>query len=442
MKFSNKWNYTPYIPFHTERNRPEILSISPSENAVSFEWTASTKEITLFYGVKDQEFNSVKICESPASFPALAQTDYEFFISDGTNNSVKRLARAGIFAGKVINYNHPEDQTYYYSGLFPSSPSIVRTATGRLLISLDFFAHNYPQKLAQIFKSDDDGKTWQYLTDLMPCYWGTLFTVGDTVYMLACSTEYGDLIIGKSTDDGTTWAQPTVLARGSCFDKECGFHKSPCAVLRKDGNLYFPVEYGNWVGSTGVFRHYILKVKENCDLLNATNWSCTETLEPINREDRLASPEHAPIEGCLFVDDNGNIKNLLRYWHDKAILFTYHGCDKPLKFEKTINFPFAHVKFCMVKYKGYYYAFGNTAPARNVLAMARSLDGEKWEIVRKIFDYSDQPENQVGLQYPSVILEGSTLYMATRHALNGAHCHHDANSIVFNKFDMEKLING
>lgn len=71
---------------------------------------------------------------------------------------------------------------------------------GRLLASMDLYAGRYPQNLTLIYSSDDNGETWHYLSELMPCFWGKMFAYKGELYMLSVSTKYGDLLIGKSTD--------------------------------------------------------------------------------------------------------------------------------------------------------------------------------------------------------------------------------------------------
>lgn len=65
--------------------------------------------------------------------------------------------------------------------------------------------------------------------------------------MLSCSTEYGDLLIGKSTDGGKTFGEPTVLLKGSGGKNgEAGIHKNPQPVVEFDGRMWNTLEWGSW----------------------------------------------------------------------------------------------------------------------------------------------------------------------------------------------------
>lgn len=441
MKLHKGWNYSPYLPFNIKTGLPEILSVKPFTDKVQFEWKSKEMRCVLFYGIRGQKKESFQIDKSPATFHAETGVDYEFYITDGTNKSATRLVRTGDYGGQVITYLHPEDNAYYYSGRYVASPSIVRTQTGRLLVSIDIFAHGYSQNLTQIFKSDDNGDTWEYLTDLMPCFWGSLFVIKNRVYMISCSKEYGDLLIGYSEDDGENWVEPTVLARGGSFENADGFHKSPCRVLFDKGHVYVPIEYGRWIKSSGNFNSFIFMAPENADLTDKNVWRVTELLQAIDRDNpNSVTEEHAVIEGALFKGKDGKIKNLLRCWHNEARMFEYSENDQTLKVIGKSNFPFGHVKFQIIEHDEIYYAFGNTPPERNKFSLAKSIDGVKWEIVKNLIDYSHLSEKEVGVQYPSVIVEGQNLYMVLRVANNGAHNHHDTNAIIFKKFNIEELI--
>ncbi|MGN1052752.1 MAG: hypothetical protein ACI4SH_05110 [Candidatus Scatosoma sp.] len=182
MKVKANWDDKPYNPFHIERDRPEILAIRPSKEQISFEWSyAAFTECEVFYGEKGKE-KIRKICNREnACFDAEDGKEYEFYIRVGDKESITRLVRAGDFPGTVVNYLHPNDNAYYFSGRFLASPSIVRLPSGALLASMDVFSLRYPQNLCKVFKSVDDGKTWKYVTDLFPCFWGTLFVCGNKV---------------------------------------------------------------------------------------------------------------------------------------------------------------------------------------------------------------------------------------------------------------------
>ncbi len=431
MKVKVNWNHHPYIPFNVEHDRPEILAVRPSKDKISFEWEyGEFTECEVFYGEKGKGKSS-KICgKEDALFNAEEGKEYEFYIRAGEKSSVMRLARSDDFPGVVVNYLHPEDKAYYFSGRYLASPSIVRLPSGALLACMDVFSVKYPQNLSKLFKSEDDGKTWKYVTDLFPCFWGTLFVHRDKVYNFAVSKEYGDLLVGCSSDEGVTWSEPIVLGRGGGYENVCGFHKAPVPVLDTGDKLAIAVEYGCWAKA---FRPVVYSVDKNSDLMNVENWHATGC-ELRALEDELLPPEiDGSIEGNLLQMPNGTVKNILRYKENQATVLRIDDFDSVPVFEKRTEFPFSHTKFHIQKYEGKYYACGNAFPGRNVLSLAVSKDGEHWKMYKDVLNYADMPTEEVGFQYPSFFIENGYAYILSRTAFNGAHNFHDSNAITFHK---------
>ena len=141
------------------------------------------------------------------------------------------MARCAEAVGTVVNYLHPDDSYYAFSGHALCSPSLVRHPDGHLLASMDVFSGGFPQNLTLIFRSDDDGKTWHYLSELMPCFWGKLFIHKGELYMLSVSTEYGDLLIGKSVDGGKTFSALLPVGQDLALFQGDGHHAA-CVICR------------------------------------------------------------------------------------------------------------------------------------------------------------------------------------------------------------------
>lgn len=82
------------------------------------------------------------------------------------------------------------------------------------------------QNLSVLFRSNDDGVTWQYVTDIFPLFWATLFVYDGKLCAVGCSKEYGDMQVLTSDDSGTTW-QGVIFAKGSFDTDMAGFHRCP-----------------------------------------------------------------------------------------------------------------------------------------------------------------------------------------------------------------------
>ena len=430
MKGYSGWSYE-HFKVATDKNKtdtPYICRLIPGKSDVSVE-TEKEVDGILYYRKrqggewKNQQYKGISLivknlCEN---------CEYQMYIE--SSNGIKsnlRLFKTGEVIGKPIAYHHPSDEEYKFSGRFLGSPSLLKLPNGVLLASFDIFAARTPQNLTRIFRSDDGGETWKYVCELMPCFWGKLFYHNGSIYMLACSTEYGDLLIGKSDDDGYTWKAPTVILRGQ-HTMGNGCHKSACEVIKKDGRLFTSLEFGSW--AFGGFCNSVLSVSDTADLMNASNWTISE----FNKQKDMSG-----IEGNLVEAPNGDILNILRYRENEAIVMKLSSNYEKLEFVKTIKFPIAHTKFQISRHKdGMYYALGNTAPMRNVLAIYKSEDLENWSFVKNVVDCSNCDEQITGFQYPVFILDDDMLILS-RTAYNGADTFHNSNYITFHKTSIKE----
>ena len=186
MKPNTGWGYRPYTELFDSRRAlsPYICRLAPRRGGFTVDFIDDTQpdsEHIVYWRPRDNgEYTVVRPDMSGGFYTVDIDcgdlADYEVYVerNDGARSSV-RLVRTGEVPGKVINYLHPDDREYSFSGNYLCSPSIVRLASGRLLASMDVFAGGAPQNLTLIYYSDDDGESWHYLVELFPCFWGKLF---------------------------------------------------------------------------------------------------------------------------------------------------------------------------------------------------------------------------------------------------------------------------
>jgi hypothetical protein len=308
---------------------------------------------------------------------------------------------------------------------------------------MDVYHGDGGQNLTLIFRSDDNGESWHYVCDLFPCFWGKLFLHQGDVYMLGCSTEYGDLLIGKSEDGGMSFGAPTVLLRGT---GGFGVHKNPQNIVRHNGKLFATLEWGSWRKTEYGHAAMVMSADENADLLSPISWSFAEPLKFARWCDELADmPMNTMmIEGTLVISPEGELKNIMRFgkFHRALVLDvdTEHP-EKALRFERLMEFPANFSKF-MIKHdaaSGYYYSIATMAydpqnkKTRNLLSLLRSRDLKEWDCVRDLFDYRDQPTGKVGFQYVDFEIVGEDIVFLCRTALNQAASFHDSNYQTFHR---------
>ncbi|MGN1345657.1 MAG: hypothetical protein ACI4V1_02655, partial [Eubacteriales bacterium] len=424
MKGVTTWNFRPYRPPMFDTGDIYICRIFPGVQSIGLSWLP----------LEEADVYTVYLRKRPAGdcaaedwikretdrttylFSGLEDdTDYEFYVASRGKKSRVRLARTGFVPGDtVVNYLHPEDRAYSFSGNYLCSPSLVRHPDGYLLASMDVFQGGAPQDLTLLFRSDDDGATWNYVSELFPCFWGRMFLHNKRLYMLAVNTEYGDLLIGRSDDGGVTFGPPTVLLRGSSGFRQPGIHKNPQKVLRYGGRLWTTLEWGSW--ASGTHAAMCASVDENADLLDPSNWTFTPPVpyDP-SWKGTAEGKSSGYLEGCMTVAPDGSLYNILRYQIERckpsfglAIVMRAfpEEPERALEFEKVISFPGNHSKFEITydEKSGWYlslvsYVDASHPTGRNLLTLIASRDLEHWIPVKDLFDYRDMPEQSVGFQY-------------------------------------------
>ena len=453
MKGYNLWSYAPYKPLLRNVGDIYICRVVPFSDSIHFEWLdIDSSEYSVYYRKRDNgDFISAGKTQK-CEFDIMhldTDTDYEFYVEANQLKSLVRLARTGESVGTVVNYLHPDDTAYSFSGRYLCSPSLVRHPDGFLLASMDLFAGGHPQNLTLIFRSDDDGKTWHYVSELMPCFWGKMFIHKGELYMLSCSTEYGDLLIGKSVDGGKTFSAPVCLLRGSNGKNgNDGIHKNPQNLFVHNGRIYNTLEWGTWANKEYCHAAMVMSCDMNDDLLVPENWSFTSP----RKFDPNFAPDvsHLPyctmtIEGTRVVDPRNRLLNVMRFGGDRCVLayeVNTQDHEAELSYSHCIPFPANLSKF-MIKYdavsKKYYSIASRLHESiktnRDLLSLMASNDLENWYVVSDLLDFSNQNPDKIGFQYVDFEIEGEDIIFLCRTSINNAHDYHDANYSTFHRIE-------
>jgi len=453
MKRTKGWNYTPYRPLFFDVGDIYICRVVPSKSSIHFEWLGKNGDTFEIYfrkreeerfelsGLTDETFYTINNLE--------AENDYEFFVQSGTKKSLVRLARTGDAVGVVVEYLHPDDNAYGYSGQYLCSPSFLRHPDGHLLSSMDLYGAGTRQCLTRIFRSDDDGESWHFVTELYPCFWAKMFMHRGELYILASTREYGSLLIGKSTDGGNTWSEPVMLLYGCPSDK-CisGVLKNPQPVVEFGGRLWGTLEWG--YAPSGLAAPMVMSAPADADLMNPDNWSYSEPVEYNPDWEGMAKGKtDGNIEGCLTVID-GKLYNIMRYGigpHNEpqyglimAFEVDTENPEAPLKFCRVIKYPGNRSKF-IIKYdkssqKYFSFATRITQPeisSRSLLSLMVSDNGVDWRVLKDIYDYRHLKTQESGFQYVDFEFEGDDIIFVCRTGLNKPHGFHDTNYQTFDR---------
>lgn len=456
MRGNTCWNYRPFTRLTDldVRRKPFICRVAPFETGFDIQWFdngqpgGAHKLIWRVYLTQDA-WQELPLTGDTARVEGLAaHCDYEFKVvrCDGTGESGLRLAHTTFVPGTVVNYLHPEDKTYRFSGHSLCSPTLVRLPSGALMTAMDVFSAEFGNsKLTLLFKSTDNGVSWRYVTDIFPSFWPKLFVHRGALYLFSGSQDYGDMLIGRSDDEGETWTAPTHIISG-CGPAEMGPHKGPMPVIEHNGRLYTAIDYGCWRHQ--LHANGLLSIDADADLLNAGNWAYT----PFTQFDPSwpgapAGPCPGCIEGNAVVAPDGVIRNYLRIDiancvpnTGKAVVLRGDNDDPeaPLVLDRIVDCPLgSNSKFQLYRdpVTGKYIMIGTEqsaqTPGRTVLSMAVSEDFYTWRVVKRILDYRHSDPSRIGFQYPDWIFDGDDILLLVRTAFGPSANFHDANYQTF-----------
>ncbi|MBE6598404.1 MAG: hypothetical protein E7638_03055 [Ruminococcaceae bacterium] len=457
------WDERPYRGLLGDHSRVSITRLAPGETTLTLEWLDPKNEgeyileWRAWYTNEDWCRRDVKGYEAEIT-GLTPYRDYEVRVTrmDGEKGESRYFKPAPV-CGTVINYLHPQDERYDFSGRALCSPSLIKLPSGKLLASMDVYKGGGPNNLSLLFKSCDRGETWHYICDLYPLFWGKLFLHGGRLYMIGCSAEFGDMVIGASDDEGETWTAPVHLFAGACTVGGNGYEQSPMPVLTHNGRIYVSAEYaGRELGRLPC----MLSAAEDSDLLDPANWHATKPYEA--DADLLGMPGvrmECLIEGNPFITPDGDLCVMYRVDADGTGLLDGRSVvlkvdtenpDGELTLHKIISMPVGYRSKFMLRYdevSGYYIAIGNLPTSneryqqRNIITLLCSKDSENWTVLDPIIDGGREQIFEVGYQYPSFLFDGEDILLQVRTAVNGAHNFHDANYATFHVIpDFRKLL--
>ena len=205
-----------------------------------------------------------------------------------------------IIANETVLYKSPSP-----ADIFCYSPSVTVLPSGRILASFDIGGKgvlNLPgpktehgdfgaSNQGKIFSSDDNGETWQHLTNIA-MYHARLFSDGNTIYFIGHDKG---ITISRSDDEGKTWSEVREL------ESTAHWHQSPCAYYKENGYIYLTMEKNTGASWPGV-APVMLRGKLGTDLTDKANWTFSNTFYyPSELQTTLGIPFY---KTGLLVPDN------------------------------------------------------------------------------------------------------------------------------------------
>ena len=348
------------------------------------------------------------------------------------------------------------DHSSASTGLYIGSPSIVILSNGDYLASHDLFgpkSAEFEAPNSVVFKSTDRGESWKKIATLKSLFWAGLFVHADAVYIMGTDRHHGRIVIRRSSDNGQTWTEPTDSTHG-LLTPRADYHTAPTPVIEHDGRIWRAFEDASGGTQWGVrYMPIMLSAPANSDLLNATNWTLSETVK--RDTNWLDGKFTAWLEGNALITPENKIANVLRVevptFPEKAAIVTISDDGKSGSFDAArdiIDFPGGAKKFTIrfdPRSRTYWtlasatpkelQSLGKPNPIRNTLVLMKSENLRDWQVRATILSHSDAKKH--AFQYPDWQFDGDDIIAAVRTAFDdeegGAHNVHDANFMTFHR---------
>lgn len=376
----------------------------------------------------------------------------------------------GLPFGKII-YQTPTPLTDYIG-----TPGIIKTSTGRIIVTHDIFGTGAINELkGYIYTSDDDGNTFTEKWVFNDSLWINIFEQGGNLYLLYISNSGsggvsyrdGDIAMKYSTDDGETWSAETTLFTDDGSFR--GYALSATPVIERDGYIALGVmrmASGNlWAED---WENTIL-YGNTTDLTNVANWTLGTFISfngalfpstiysdtPQTSQPRGNILRKGQLEPQLLYDGTNT------YLHCRleqtpnsnyGIYYnvTWNAGNPPLS---TISTTPNYHEIAGGNVKSYilwdsvsakFWSIGNwnrvkyMSDNRYELYLSYSTDLDNWTICEKVggFELTADWENEItnfGSQYPTFIIDGNDIIYVARSTSPDASSAHDADALSITK---------
>ncbi|MBM4040563.1 MAG: exo-alpha-sialidase [Planctomycetes bacterium] len=350
------------------------------------------------------------------------------------------------------------------SGLYVGSPSLALLADGAYVASHDLFGPRSNENVratTRVFRSADKGKTWARIAEIQGQFWSSLFVHNGALYVLGTWSQYGHVVVRRSTDGGKTWTEPKDAGSGLIL-ADGRYHCAPVPVVVHNGRLWRGMEDAFGPGGWGKhFRAFMMSAPADADLLKAESWTCSNR---IARDPKwLGGKFGGWLEGNAVVTRDGRLVDILRVESplddEKAAIVEISPDGKAATFDPQrgfVSFPGGAKKFT-IRFdapSGLYWSLANHVPpkhrrgrpnqTRNTLALISSPDLKAWTVRSILIEHPDPVKH--GFQYLDWQFEGDDIVAVSRTAyhdgLGGAHNHHDANFMTFHRIANFRTLKG
>jgi hypothetical protein len=283
-------------------------------------------------------------------------------------------------------------------------------------------------------------------------FWATVFVQNDNLYLLGNHKLYGDIVISKSSDGGSSWTFPKDENTGR-LKTDGQYHCAPVPIIVHNGRVWRAMEKMGRNNVWGTFQAGVMSAPVDSDLLKSENWRYTNFLPTPE-----GSTIHHWLEGNTVLNPEGQIVNILRSGCtgavEKAVVLNVSSDGQTISIDpekSTIDMPGASGKKFTIRFdpvSKLYWAVvnpmlpehnypANPGEIRNAMAVISSPDLKNWDMQAVVLYHPDVKKH--AFQYPDWVFDGDDMIVLSRTAyddpFNGANSFHNANYLTFHRIE-------
>ena len=328
--------------------------------------------------------------------------------------------------------------------IISDAPSLLRLPDGALLLAYQKIRDPLPGNM-RVFRSEDDGKTWQQMPERVEFGAGRLFLHEEKPYFLGVGPDLrGDIRISRSEDGGRTWAEPVTL-----FEEHKAFYNPSTSMVKSDGKLYWTFGAPNTEGerNTTGSRLVVVAGDLTAGLMDPQNWRISNHVTFPDADSiagltptGMSYREHHWLEGNVVnIKDRICVIARCRIAQHRTIHMAGvcdvkdEGGELELRFTQFHPIPGAQNQFHMFhdEESGYYWMISNlpTHPRdeRRILGLSYGLHPLCWFQAGIIVK---GPTRDFAFNYTTPLIDGEDLLIVSRSS--DQHLH-DNNMITFHR---------
>ncbi|MBP3361848.1 MAG: exo-alpha-sialidase [Clostridia bacterium] len=351
------------------------------------------------------------------------------------------------------------------TGQYIGSPSVLKSSGGALYAAHDLFGSAADGYKEYIYRSEDNGETWENISVVNEMYWSSLFENKDDLYLIGVSKPGGDIVVRKSGDGGYTWTaaeneKTGIIAFGN--DKVNGWYSTGSTdVLCVGGRIYKAFEDGSDKESN--YRHreaFVISADVGSDLLDSRSWTVSNKLA---MDTSLLPPDRCfndPIwlEGNIVEGRDGAVYNILRLdstpTADIAAVLKISEDGKNIAFDRYIEFP-GGMSLSNIKYDsntGLYISLVNNVTdmsrpwQRNVLSVSFSENMYDWKLGETLVCDNQSPDSwnksvqTKGYQYADWFTDDENIKFIVRESCNSGNFHNADCLTLYTAAEYKKYV--